>query len=81
MLCFVVFFRGGNGLDWFSSIRCASLEEARPSPPQQEEKSSTHPITRNNETTTREQGSQTSTGYPGLELHIYIIYSRGACWI
>lgn len=45
--------RGGNGLDWVSSIRCASLEETRPSPPRLEEKA---PI--NNSTKDREQVSE-----------------------
>ena len=48
-----MFLRGGNGLDWVSSIRCASLEETRPSPPRLEEKA---PI--NNSTKDREQVSE-----------------------
>ena len=26
----MLLFRGGNGLDWFSSLRCASLEDTSP---------------------------------------------------
>ncbi|KAL9969686.1 hypothetical protein ACROYT_G021930 [Oculina patagonica] len=51
--------RGGNGLDWVSSIRCASLEKTRHSPPRPaEQKAPTPPITRDNNMLTREQAGQ-----------------------
>jgi len=50
--------RGGNGLDWVSSIRCASLEETRPSPPRLEEKAPVNHSTKESYILTREQGSE-----------------------
>lgn len=59
LLCSViVFLRGGNGLDWVSSIRCASLEETRPSPPRLEEKAPVNHSTKESYILTREQGSE-----------------------
>ena len=54
----VVFLRGGNGLDWVSSIRCASLEETRPSPPSLEEKAPINHSTKDRYILTREQGNE-----------------------
>lgn len=58
VFCYILFFRGGNGLDWVSSIRCASLEETRQSPPRQEEKAPINHSTKESYTMTREQKSE-----------------------
>lgn len=56
-----MFFRGGNGLDWVSSIRCASLEETRQSPPRLKEKAPINQSTKDSYILTREQGSEMMT--------------------
>ena len=53
-----LFLRGGNGLDWVSSIRCTSLEETRPSPPRLEEKAPLNNSTKDSYILTREHGSE-----------------------
>ena len=59
LLCSViVFLRGGNGLDWVSSIRCAPLEETRLSLPRQEEKAPVNHSTKDSYKLTREHGSK-----------------------
>ena len=67
VFCYILFFRGGNGLDWVSSIRCASLEETRQSPPRQEEKALINHSTKESYTTTREQKSEMTSSEVGAE--------------
>jgi len=59
--------RGGNGLDWVSSIRCAPLEETRQSHPRQEEKAPINHSTKESYTMTREQKSEMTSCEVGAE--------------
>jgi len=46
MLHVVYFFRGGNGLDWFSRIRCAPLEDTAHTSSRSQQKEPEHHSTK-----------------------------------